>query len=187
MLCGVLAPNLLASLEQLDGWRAGKDYRVILLSIDPREGPDDAAARREQALGGDGEGWSLLTGPEASVEAVADALGFQYAYDPRTDQYAHAAVVVGVSADGAIAGYVYGVNPSPDSLAVVLEAARDHASAASLQQVLVRCFHFSPALRAHAGLLANVLRGGALAILLGLAGVFVLAARRAATDRGGSS
>ncbi len=132
-------------------------------------------------------GWSLLTGPQESVDAVADAVGFRYQYDPQTDQFAHAAIVVGVAPDGSIARYVYGVNPDPDSLAVVLAAARDHQSAASLQQILVRCFRFSPALRRHAGLLANVLRGGAVAIMLGLAGVFVMAARRATTDSEESS
>lgn len=179
MLCGVLAPRLYQALQSVDGWEPGRDYRVILFSIDPREGPDDAAARRKQALDADARGWTLLTGSEESVKTLASAVGFQYRYDPTTDQYAHAAIVVAVSPDGSIARYLYGVNPSPDSLGVALAAARDHESAGSLEQVLLLCFRFNPALRRHAGLLANVLRGGAVAILLGLAGVFVFAARRA--------
>ena len=186
MLCGVLAPNLFDALKRVADWTAGRDYRVILLSIDPREGPADAAARRKEAVDDGAAGWSLLTGPQESVDAVAKAIGFRYRYDPATDQFAHAAIVVALASDGTIARYLYGVRPEPDSLAAVLATARDHESAASLEQILVRCFHFSPALRAHAGLLANVLRGGAILIILALAGLFVFTARRAATD-GGSS
>ncbi len=187
MLCGVLAPRLLANLRDVDGWTPGEDYRVLLISIDPREGPKDAAARRAQALDGDATGWSLLTGSKESVDAFAGALGFQYRYDPTSDQFAHAAIVVAVAPDGTIARYVYGVNPNPDTLGVVLAAARDKQSASSLQQVLVRCFLFTPSLRKHASLIASALRAGAVAILVGLALVFVFAARRAARTEGEAS
>lgn len=190
MLCGVVAPRLLARLDQVEGWTPGEDYRVLLVSIDPREGPEDARRRRARSLGGGGAGWSLLTAAEdGAVEALARAVGFRYRYDPATDQFAHAALVVAVAPDGTIARYVYGVDPAPDTLGAVLAAAREHRSAASLEQILVRCFRFTPALRRYAALVASVLRGGAILILVGLGAVFVLAGRRAATggaDRGGA-
>lgn len=180
MLCGVLAPQLARALERVDGWTPGTDYRVVLFSIDPREGPDDAKARRAQALGEGGAGWTLLTGPEASVRAIADAVGFEYRYDEATDQFAHAALTVAVAPDGTVARYLYGVRPDPADLADALTAAREHRSAGSLERVLMLCFRYTPSLRRHAGLIANALRGGAVLILVGLAGVFVLTARRAA-------
>ena len=187
MLCGVLAPRLFENLKSVPGWTPEDDYRVLLVSIDPREGPKDAAARRKQALGDDARGWDLLTGTKESVDALADAVGFQYRYDEASDQFAHAAIVVAVAADGTVARYVYGVNPPPDTLAAVLSAARDHQSAGSLQQVLVRCFRFTPSLRKHAGLIAAALRVSAVGIMLGLAVVFVFAARRAAVGGGGEA
>lgn len=177
MLCSVVLDGLSRGLEGLGSWSAGEDFVVVGVSIDPDEGPAEARERRKQV--GVGSGWHLLTGSEEAVARITDAVGFRYGYDPETDQYAHAAAVVAAAPDGRVSRYVYGVSPAPDTLDAVLAAARDGRAAGSLEQVLVRCFRFSPVLQRYAGALAWFLRAGGLVVLAGLAGVFVLAGRRA--------
>lgn len=180
MLCSLVLDGLKRALAALPEREAGRDFVVVGVGIDPGEGPAEARARREQVR--PGTGWHLLTGPEAEVRRITDALGFGFAYDERTDQYAHPAVVVAASPDGRVSRYVYGVSPAPDTLAAVLAAAGEGRAAASLEQVLVRCFRFSPALQRYAGAVAWFLRVGGAAIVLALAGVFVLAGRRAVRE-----
>jgi protein SCO1 len=178
-LCEVIAPRLRTRLAEVADWSAGEDYRVLLVSIDPREGPAEADHRRREVVGARASGWSFLTTDRTTIETLTEALGFGYRYDDATDQFAHAAVVVALTADGTVARYLYGVDHTPAALAQALAAARDHRPAGGLERVLLSCFRYTPALRRHASLIAGLLRTGGVAILLGLAAVFTLAARRA--------
>lgn len=177
MLCPLVLGGLRRSLDGADGWRAGRDLTVVGVSIDPSEGPDQARARREEIDAG--EGWHLLVADEAQIRRITEAIGFGFARDDETDQFAHAAVAVAATPDGRVGRYVYGLDVPPDTLGAALASARDGRAVASLEQVLVRCFRFSPTLQRYAGHLAWFLRLGGLAIVAGLGAVFALAGHRA--------
>jgi len=183
MLCPLILNGLHRGLGGMPGsWSPESDYVVVGISIDPRDGPAQARARKAEV--GLGRGWHLLTGDSTGIRRITDAMGFHYAYDARGHQYAHPALVMAAAPDGTISRYVYGLNPEPDSLSAVLAQARAGRSAFSIKKVLVRCFRFSPTMRRYAGALAWFLRAGALAIVLGLLGVFVVAARRVVREEG---
>ncbi len=43
---------------------------------------------------GAADGWHFLTGPQESIDALTKAAGFQYEYDPKTGQFAHATAIM---------------------------------------------------------------------------------------------
>src|SRR5207302_7583870 len=94
-LCGVVRDDLLSALERA-GLRAGADYRLLVLSIDPDETPADAAAAKEGALSrypdpGAERDWRFLTAPQAGIDAIASAAGFRSRFDPALKQFLHPA------------------------------------------------------------------------------------------------
>lgn len=149
-LCSVVLSELGTSLRKVDG-RLGKDFDVVAVSIDPREGPELAAAKKAAQLEayGDpaaGDGWHFLTGAEPEIKALADSVGFGYAYDPKTKQYAHASGIMVLTPKGKIARYFLGISYPPRDLQVALaEAGAGKVGASVGPQLRLLCFSYDPA------------------------------------------
>ncbi len=120
MLCGEVL-NGQASVFTTLKFDIGKEYDVVTVSFDPTEGPELARGKKKVYVerygrpGGD-EGWHFLTGSQESIKALTNAVGFNYAWDEQTKQFAHAAAILVVKPDGKIAQYFYGVEYSPKDL-----------------------------------------------------------------------
>ena len=75
---------------------------------------------------GAAEGWHFLTGPQESIDALTKAAGFQYQYDPKTGQFAHATAIMILTPEGKIAQYYYGVDYAPKDLRLgLIQASRE--------------------------------------------------------------
>ena len=64
----------------------GRDYQVVTVSFDPREGPDLAAEKKRHYVRayrreGAAEGWHFLTGDQQAIDRLTQAVGFRYHYD----------------------------------------------------------------------------------------------------------
>lgn len=126
-VCGLALGNLAEAGAELP-LRAGRDYAVLAVSIDPRDTPQDAAAAKAKygkryGPGAGIEGWHFLTGPEAAVRPISEAVGFHYRYDPAVDQYIHSVGYAVVAADGTISGYLTDIDIRPAALQAALAAA----------------------------------------------------------------
>ena len=157
----------------------GRDYRLITVSIDPDEEAADAAHRRAELLARIGhpdqpERWTYLVGAERPIRALADRLGFRYRRDPRTEQFAHPAVIFVIAPDGTIARTFQGVSPPPGDLAAALRRAASGAIATEpIAERVLSCFRFDPAERAHRALLDRYLQIGGAVIVLAVASAVV--------------
>jgi protein SCO1/2 len=174
MLCGLVLPQL---AERLDAIRRnpGQDYRVLTVSIDPREGPEDASRKRaavlhhfSQALPEDA--WRFTVGSEANIRTLAAQVGFSYRYDASTDQFAHPSVIFVLTPEGKVSGYLDGLGYEAADLESAIDEAAAGRSGSSLTAFVLNCFHFNPALRRYGGAIAAFLRGGAALILVGVLG-----------------
>lgn len=199
-LCDLVLEGTARALGEVE-WRAGREYHVVVVSIDPRDTPADmrvkvaelqpllrrSAPSSQTTDGPDAiRGWTFLAGGEPAISALTDAVGFRYRYDRATDQYAHPAVVVALTPTGEVSSYVYGVNPEPNELAMALATAAAGGTRSPVERILLRCFHYIPALRRHAGTIALILRTGGMLTLLAVAALFwrlVLRAPRRAVVR----
>ena len=120
MLCSELLQGLVGSMKPL-AFNLGKDFEVVTVSFDPRETTVMAAAKKRDILKrygreGSEQGWHFLTGKAEEINALTKSVGYQYQFDPRTEQYAHAAAIVMLTPDRRISGYFYGVEFSPKDL-----------------------------------------------------------------------
>jgi protein SCO1/2 len=183
-LCGVLLEHT-AKVLSLTPLTAGRDYQVVAISIDPRDGPADSRAARAKYLAGlpaaSAAAWHLLTGTGTSVRAVADAVGFHYRYDPDIDQFAHPAGIMIATPRGRIARYLLGAGFRPLDLRLALtEAARGRISS-PVADLLLLCYCYDPATGRYSFAISNTTRALCVATVLGLA-FMIFRVRRAGTS-----
>ncbi|HEX4822986.1 MAG TPA: SCO family protein [Candidatus Polarisedimenticolaceae bacterium] len=146
MLCTLELNGLVDGMKNL-AWSPGDEFDVVTVSIDPREMPPLAAAKRVEYLSALGRpsaeaGWHFLTGSSSSIEALAQAVGFRYQYDAGTDQYGHAAAIFLLTPEGRVSRYLYGVRFDAPTLKMgLLEASRGKIGSA-VDRFLLYCYHY---------------------------------------------
>jgi protein SCO1/2 len=175
MLCTLVLQTLMRSLEQMP-LTPGRTFQVIVVSIDPREPVTlahdawrDATRRMSEESA---RGIHFLTDPHGQAGRVADAIGYRYAYDAATDQYAHPAGVVVLTPGGLAARYLLGLDYPPRDLRLALVEASDGRIGTSVDRVLLRCFRYDPMSGRYGMAIQSMLRGaGVLFALAGTAGM----------------
>jgi protein SCO1/2 len=181
MLCGEVLSGLESSLRVLK-FDVGKEFDVLTVSFDPRETPEMAYAKKAEYLKRYGrvdaaDGWHFLTGSQESIEALTRAAGFQYNYDPKTDQFAHATAIMVLTPEGRIAQYYYGVEYAPKDLRLGLIQAAGNKIGTLVDQVLLYCYHYNPATGKYGAIISRVLQLAAAATILILGAFIVLLIR----------
>ena len=125
MLCSEELDGLTGALEMVK-LVPGKDFEVVIISIDPTETPELAAKKKAFYLKRYGHpetasGWHFLTGKTPAIDAVSSAIGFGYVKVPGPDgklsQFAHASSIELVTTSGKVAQYYLGVEYSPKGCA----------------------------------------------------------------------
>jgi protein SCO1/2 len=191
MLCTEVLNGLVSSLETLR-FDAGREFRVVTVSIDPRETPELAAEKKAVYLkryGRDGasEGWRFLTGDEASIERLAEAIGFGYSYDAGTGQYAHAAGIFVATPDGRLARYFYGIDYAPRDLRLALVEASEGKVGTIADTIVLFCYQYDPATGRYGATILSVLRVAAVATVVALGSFFLVMWRRERRDTAGAA
>lgn len=179
MLCTEVLNGLTSALSVLK-FDVGKEFNVVTVSFDPREGPALAAAKKRTYLNrygrpGAEQGWHFLTGDQASIDALTKAVGFRYQWDPNAQQFAHATAIMVVTPQGRLAQYYYGVQYSPKDLRLGLIEASQNRIGSVVDQLLLYCYHYDPRTGKYGPVIMNVMRLAGLATLLVLGGfLFIL-------------
>jgi protein SCO1/2 len=182
MLCSELLQGLVGSMKALT-FDLGKDFDVVTVSFDPRETTEMAAAKKRDIMKRYGranteQGWHFLTGRADQIEALTKAVGFQFQFDPKTNQYAHAAAIVMLTPDRHISGYFYGVEFSPKDLRLGLVQASQNNIGNVSDQVLLYCYHYDPMTGKYGAVIGNILKLSGLATVL-IMGIFMFVMFRA--------
>jgi protein SCO1 len=189
MLCGEALAGL-ASAMRLIKFDVGNEFDVITVSFDPRETPEMAAAKKKDYVCRYGrpnaaQGWHFLTGPPQSIDALTKAVGFQYQYDEKTNQYAHATAIMVLTPQGHISRYFYGVEFPPKDLRMGLVEASQEKIGNVVDAVLLYCYHYDPQTGKYGAMVTNILRLAAGATILLIGGLLLILWRldRSATAR----
>jgi protein SCO1/2 len=173
MLCGEVLSGLESALRVLK-FDVGKEFDVLTVSFDPKESPEMAAVKKAELLkrygrAGAAEGWHFLTGPQDSITALTKAAGFDYEYDPKTSQFAHATAIMVLTPEGKIAQYYYGVEFAPKDLRLGLVQASQNKIGSVVDQVLLYCYHYNPDTGKYGAIISRILKiaAGATVFVLG--------------------
>jgi protein SCO1/2 len=184
-LCSTVMDGILQSVAALD--LPATQYRVLAVSIDPSEGAPLAARKKasyHQLPGGGAVQLDLLTGGAAAIARLAEATGYEYAYDSARRQYLQPAGFLVAAGDGTIARYFPDMRFDGRDLRLALvQASRGVAGDLSDRFVLMWS-RFDPATGRYTGLEQHLARsGGAVAVALLATSLWLL--RRRARRGGG--
>jgi protein SCO1/2 len=181
MLCSEELNGLTGALQMVN-FVPGRDFEVIVVSIDPTEGPDLAAAKKRIYLKRYGHpetaaGWHFMTGTQENIDALTKAVGFGYVKIPGPDgkltQFAHASSIQIVTPEGKLAQYYMGVEYSPKDLRLGLVEASANRIGSPVDNILTYCYHYDPQTNKHSLIVARVVQLGGL-VTLGTLGGFML-------------
>ncbi len=170
MLCTQVLNGMLKASQAMP-LELGQDYQIVTVSIDEREGPELAAAKKDRYVrayrrAGAAEGWHFLVGSRESVEQLTAAVGYRYRYDAASDQFAHPSGIIVATPQGRLAQYFYGIDYPPGHLRLSLVESAAGQIGSVVDQVLLLCYHYDPKTGKYGLAIANIVRAaGSLTVL----------------------
>ena len=177
MLCSEVLSGAASVFKKL-GFGIGDQFNALTVSFDPRDSSQAAAdaQRTYVRLCGDSKasaGWHFLTGQKLQIDALADAVGFHYAFDPKTGQYAHAAGLVVITPDGRLAQYFYGIQFSDRDLRLAIVQSSAEKIGSMVDEILLYCCKYDANTGRYQALIGRILQvAGAFTILVVGGGLF---------------
>ena len=185
MLCNQVLNGMVTAFKVM-AFKPGEEFEVVTVSFDPRETPELAAAKKktyvdylpEAKRSGAASGWHFLTGDEASIKRITDAVGFRYHFDDATNQFAHASGVFVATSQGKLARYFYGIEYAPRDLRLGLIEAAENKIGSPVDQLLLYCFHYDPETGKYGAAVMNLMRLGGVVTVIGIVGLLLMLRRR---------
>ena len=172
MLCNQVMNGEMGAFRQIS-FNIGDQFEVVTVSFDPRETPELAAAKKRtyvQAYNRPGAeaGWHFLTGDEANIKRLTEAVGFRYIWDEQTKQFAHASGIMVLTPEGKLARYFYGIEYPPKDLRLGLVEASQNKIGTPVDALMLYCYHYDPATGKYGAVVMNILRlaGGVSVVLI---------------------
>jgi protein SCO1/2 len=182
MLCTLTFNGMVEGMNDMK-WSIGDEFNVVHVSINPKETPELAAAKRQNYLKQYGRpsaaaGWHFLTGNEPEIRKLADQVGFHYAYDSSIQQYAHPSGLVILTPNGKVSKYFFGVKFSPPELYAALRDASKRNVGSPIERLVLLCFHYNPIKGKYGALIMAIIRILGAATLAGMVWLFGSMVRR---------
>ena len=182
MLCNLILTGMVKTLSAIS-LQPGKDFDIVTISFDPSETPKLAAAKRDSYLAqynrpGAADAWHFLTGDEAQIHKVTEAVGFHYRWDDRQKAWAHASGIFIATPEGKLSRYIYGVYyPRRDVRLSLVEASASKIGTLN-DQVLLFCYHYDPRNGKYGLVIMNIIRFFCTATVVCLGTFLILMMRR---------
>ena len=185
MLCTQVLNGMTGALKTLS-FDAGREFEVVVVSIDPKDNFRLAANKKLTYVEHYGRpataaGWHFLTGTDASIKPLADALGFRYAYDANLRQYAHGAAIYVATPKGVVARYFMGIDFAPRDLRLALVEASNNQLGSVADKVLLLCYHYDPSTGKYGAATLTAVRIGFIATVAGFLTFLFVSLRRERT------
>ncbi len=183
MLCTQVLNGFTGAMLGVRRFNIGREFNVVTVSIDPRDTAADALSTKKKYIERyhrpeAEQGWHFLTGRKDQIDALAQAVGFRYAWDPEVKQYAHASGIMLLTPQGRVAQYYYGIEYAPRDIQFGLIEASKGKIGNVVDEVLLYCYHYDPRQGKYGAAIFNVLRLSALLTVLALGGFMLIMFRR---------
>lgn len=190
-MCGQVLEATLRALSDVD-LQPGKDYRILSVSIDPKETPEVAATRKQHFLGklmktGGEDAWRLLTGKEPAIQALASSVGFNFYWAEASKQFAHPPSLMFLTAEGKLSRIIVNQDFASNDVHLALLEASEGKLGGFWDQVRLNCLTFDPRTNTYTLTAMTLMRiGGAVTVLV-LGGMIWLMLRRERRARAASA
>jgi protein SCO1/2 len=188
--CGMLCPQVMhgaADALKQTGFKAGKDYEIVIASFDPKDTAQQAANEKQLFLSWLGDpaaapGVHFLTGQQPSINALSEATGFHYVRVPgpdgKMDQFAHSSVVMVATPDGRLSKYFSGIQYEPRDLRLAMVDASNHKIGTAADLFLLYCCNYNPSSGRYTVSILRVLALAACFTILVILGMIYLLTRK---------
>jgi protein SCO1/2 len=185
MLCNQVLNGMVTNFRVL-AFQPGQEFEVVTISFDSRETPALATAKKKTYVDylpaakreGAAKGWHFLTGDDANIKRVTEAVGFRYRFDSETNQFAHGSGIFVATPQGKLARYFYGIEYAPRDVRLGLIEAAENRIGSPVDQLLLYCFHYDPATGKYGAVVMNMVQVGGILILIVIGAMFLVMRRR---------
>jgi len=182
MLCSEVLNGTASSLKPVK-FDIGKEFNVVTISIDPKDTAGTARGKKKMMMArygrkGAEQGWHFLTGDKENIDAVAKAVGWKYAYDSRSGQYAHASAIMLLTPEGKVSRYFYGIEYSAKDIQFGIMDASQNKIGSIADQVVLYCYHYDPATGKYGVAVMRLVRAAGLLTVALICGFVFMAVRR---------
>ena len=112
-------------------------------------------------------GWHFLTGEQVPIQRLANAVGFQFRYDPKNDLFAHPSCIIILTPEGKVARYFFALRDPNDPGTFARPPSRSGRGVgaqdrhAGVDQVLLFCFRYDPETGKYTMAVMNLVRAAA--------------------------
>jgi protein SCO1/2 len=193
MLCTLVLNDLVDGLRGV-AFKAGEEFEVVVVSFDPREKPELAAAKKaayveRYARPGAEEGWHFLTGEQPQIDRLMESVGFRAVWDEKGQQFAHARGIMVLTPGGVVSRYFLGGVFPPRDLRMALVESSQGQVGLPMDRVLLMCFNYDPSTGKYSTRVLRLVQAGGvltLASMLLFWGACWLRGRRARALAGGT-
>ncbi len=181
-MCGQVLDAAFHALSRVD-LQPGTDYRLLSVSIDPRETAEVAKARKQTFLprllktGGD-DAWRLLVGDEPQIRALSESVGFGYYWSEATRQYAHPPSLIFLTPRGEVSRIIVNTYYEPADVRLALVEASEGTLGTFWDQVVLNCLTFDPRTNTYSLTAMTLMRIGGAVTVLALATMIWIMLRR---------
>jgi protein SCO1/2 len=149
-----------------------REYRVLALGIDAKDGPAEAAAMRRRQVTDDAVAavTTMLVADNDSIRAVAESVGYRFVYDAERDQFVHPAAVLVLAKDGRLTRVLAALDVGPDQIRSALIEAGQGDISSFRRAISVLCYGFDPSIGRYTGSVRRALITGGVFTILAFAG-----------------
>jgi protein SCO1/2 len=181
-LCTFVLNGVTDAMKGLE-WLPGKQFEVVTLSINPREKPELARAKKATYLASLGKpeaaaGWHFLTGDEGQIRKLAGAVGYGYKWMEQDKQYAHSAAIFVLTPDGRLSRYLYGIEYKPKDLKLALLEASNGKIGTVIDRILLFCYRYNPQTRKYSVYLTQLMQASGAGTVVVFGGYLAIFWRR---------
>ena len=182
MLCTQVLNGLTTALGVMN-FEPGREFEVVAVSFNPREGPGLASQKKAAYMERYGRphtaaGWHFLTGSQESITRLTEAVGFGYAYDETIKQFAHGPAIEVLTPKGVISKYFYGIEYSARDLRLGLIEASEERIGTAIDDILLFCYHYDPSTGRYGAAVLNLVRAGGVVTVLAFFSFLAISLRR---------
>ena len=181
-MCGQVLGEAFRALSDVD-FEPGKQYRILNVSIDPKETPEIAKARKTTFLrqlakiGGD-DAWRVLVGDQVNITKLTKSVGFNYYWSDATQQFSHPPSLIFLTKEGKVSRIVKNTTFEPEDLRLALVEASEGKLGTFLDQVRLNCLTFDSRTNTYSLTAMTVMRVGGVVTVVALGAMIWILLRK---------